>query len=255
MKELSATGRRFHGRRNPLQAQALQHGTFSNWSQKAAGGKIDQAIGKRRLVIVWTADWKITVGQAACAHERALLRLAPCAVEPDAFVAAKGTQAEFATDRQMSDLVARKHDACELDPETSGDGPRSFEVGPEGRDVAPLFQAIEMRDGMGADVLGWMVENPLDERQAEVIGVVLLICPDLVEVMIGGNSRIGVAGLARRKCCAHRRVCRKKQKPDGRPGTGNVPFRKEIAQTGNDLADAKDIRAVVRNGAVIAHAP
>jgi hypothetical protein len=48
---------------------------------------------------------------------------------------------------------------------------------------------------MGADLLGWMVENPLDERQAEVIGVVLLICPDLVEVMIGGNSRIGVAGL------------------------------------------------------------
>src|SRR5262245_37602288 len=110
----------------------------------------------------------------------------------------------------MSDLVAWKHDACELDPETSSDRPRSFEVGPEGRDVAPLFQAVEMREGMGADLLGWMVENPLDERQAEVIGVVLLVCPDLVEVMIGGNSRIGVAGLARRQRRAHCGVCRKK---------------------------------------------
>src|SRR5690242_15062597 len=195
MKKLSATGRRFHGRGDPPQAQALQDGTFSYWPQKAAGGKIDHPIDKNRLVIVRTGDRQIAVGQPGCAHERALLRLAPCAVEPDAFVAAKGTQAEFATHRQMSDLVARKHDACELDPETSGDGPRSFEVGPEGRDVAPLFQAVEMREGMGADLLGWMVENPLDERQAEVIGVVLLIRPDLVEVMIGGNSRIGVAGL------------------------------------------------------------
>src|SRR5260370_18700320 len=208
MKRPSTEGGRFHGRGDPLQAQALQHGTVSNWSQKAAGGNIDHAIDKRRLVIVWTADGEITVSQAACAHERALLRLAPCAVEPNAFVAAKGTQAQFATHRQMSDLVAREHDACERDPETSGDRPRSSEAGPERRDVAPLFQAIEMREGMGADLLGWMVENPLDERQPEVIGVLLLICPDLVEVMIGGNSRIGVAGLARRKCRAHRRVFR-----------------------------------------------
>src|SRR6201993_3032954 len=255
MKKPSATGRRFHGRGDPLQAQALQHGTVSNWSQKTAGGNIDHAIDKRRLVIVWTADGEITVGQAACAHEKALLRLAPSAVEPDAFVAAKGTQAQFATHPQMSNLVARKHDACELDPEASGNGPRSFKVGPERRDVASLFQAIEMREGMGADLLGWMVEDPLDQRQAEVIGIVLLVCPDLVEVMIGGNSRIGVAGLARRKRRAHCRVCRKKQKPDGRPGTSNVPFGKEIEQSGNDLADAKDIGAVIRNGAVIAHAP
>src|SRR5215470_10886267 len=255
MKKLSAPRRRFHGRGDPLQAQALQHGIFSDWPQKAAGGNIDHAINKRRLMIVWTANWEIAVGQTACAHERRLLRRAPCAVEPDAFVAAKGTQAQFATHRQMSDLVAREHDARELDPETSGGGPRSLEVGPEGRDIAPVFQAVEMREGMGADLLGWMVENPLDERQAEVIGVVLLICPDLVEVMIGGNSRIGVAGLVRRKCRENRRVCRKKQKPDGRPGTGNVPFGKEIEQSGNDLPDAKDIGAVIRNGAVVAHAP
>src|SRR6516164_9176119 len=111
MKKLSAPRRRFHGRGDPL--QALQHGTFSDWSQKAAGGNIDHAIDKRRFVIVWTANWEIAVGQAACAHERRLLRLAPCAVEPDAFVAAKGTQAQFATHRQMSDLIARKHDARE----------------------------------------------------------------------------------------------------------------------------------------------
>src|SRR5262249_39319111 len=130
MKKLSATRRRFHNRRDPLQAQALQHGTFSDRSQKAAGGNIDHAIDERGLVIVWTADWEIAVGQTACAHERRLLRLAPCAVEPDAFVAAKGTQAQFATHRQMSDLVARKHDACELDPETCCGGPGRLQVRP-----------------------------------------------------------------------------------------------------------------------------
>src|SRR5262249_54815340 len=161
MKKLSATRRRFHSRRDPLQAQALQHGTFSDRSQKAAGGNIDHAIDERGLVIVWTADWEIAVGQTACPDHERLLRHRPPAVEPDAFVAAKGTQAQFATHRQMSDLIARKHDARELDPETSGGDLRSLEVGPEGRDVAPLFQAVEMREGMGADLLGWMVENPL----------------------------------------------------------------------------------------------
>src|SRR5258707_11899361 len=102
MKKPSATGRRFHGRGDPLQAQALQHGTVSNWSQKAAGGNIDHAIDKRRLVIVWTADGEITVSQAACAHERALLRLAPFAVETNALVAAKGPQAQLPTHRQIS---------------------------------------------------------------------------------------------------------------------------------------------------------
>src|SRR5207245_10377100 len=99
MKKPSATGRRFHGRGDPLQAQALQHGTVSNWSQKAAGGNIDHAIDKRRLVIVWTADGEITVSQAACAHERARLRPVPCAVAPAGLVAAKGPKPAFSTQR------------------------------------------------------------------------------------------------------------------------------------------------------------
>src|SRR5258706_5957524 len=111
MKKLSATGRRFHGRGDPLQAQALQRGTVSNRSQKAAGGNIDHAIDKRRLVIVWTADGEITVGQAACAHERALLRLAPCAVGTNAVRSAKSTPGQIATHPQMSDLGSRGHDA------------------------------------------------------------------------------------------------------------------------------------------------
>src|SRR5260370_34970837 len=124
MKRPSATGRRFHGRGDPLQAQALQHGTVSNWSQKAAGGNIDHAIDKRRLVIVWTADGEITVSQAACAHERALLPLAPCAGEPNAFLAAKGTQAPSATHRRMSASLWREHAACQLDPGTSASARR-----------------------------------------------------------------------------------------------------------------------------------
>src|SRR5262249_56533440 len=115
-------------------------------------GIIEQAMDKRGLVMVWTADREIAVGQAGSTHERGLLGLAACAMEPNVFVATKGTQAKFATDRQMSrsDLIARKHDACKLDPETRGDGPRSLEVGAKGFDVAPLFQAVEMREGMRA---------------------------------------------------------------------------------------------------------
>src|SRR5215831_17484768 len=153
------------------------------------------------------------------------------------------------------DLVARKYDACKLDPETRRGGPCSLEVGAKRLDVSPLFQAVEMREGVRADLLGRVVENPLDERQAVVIGVALLVWADLVEIMVGGNSRIGVARLARGKCGEHRRVGREKQKPDRRPGTGDVPLGKEVEQSGNGLADAKDIGAVIRNRAVVTHAP
>src|SRR5262245_13633954 len=127
-------------------------------------------------MIVRAANRQVTVGQAEGAHEMCLLCLTACPVEPTALVAAKGTQAKFATHRQMRpiDLVARKHDACKLDPETRSDGSRSLEVGAKGLDVASLFQAVEMREGVRADLMGWMVENPLDEGQDEVMGVVLI---------------------------------------------------------------------------------
>src|SRR5690349_1575267 len=104
------------------------------------------------------------------------------------------------------DLVARKHDACKLDPETRGSCVRRLEVGAKRLDVASLLQAIEMREGMRSDFLGRMVENPLDEREAVIIRVALLIWADLVEVIVGGKSCVGVARLARGKCGAHRRV-------------------------------------------------
>ena len=66
------------------------------WAKKAAGRNIDEAVDQRRLMIVWTPDRQIAVGQAACAHGKGLLRTAACTVEPDAFVAAKGTQAKAA---------------------------------------------------------------------------------------------------------------------------------------------------------------
>src|SRR5262249_29605449 len=161
MKKSSAAGRRLHGRGDLPQAQALQCGSFSHRSQKAAGRNIDHSIDKHRLVVVWNADRAKTAGQAGSTRERGLSRMAAWGMEPNVFVATKGTQAKFATDRQMSrsDLIARKHDACKLDPETRGDGPRSLEVGAKGFDVAPLFQAVEMREGMRADLLGRVVEN------------------------------------------------------------------------------------------------
>src|SRR5262245_53760843 len=97
VKNSTAPSRRLHGRGDSPQAQALQRGAFSRRSKKAAGRNIDQAIDKRRLMIVWTADRQIAVRQAGCAHDKGLLRPAARAVEPDAFVAAKGAQAEFAT--------------------------------------------------------------------------------------------------------------------------------------------------------------
>src|SRR5262249_18508560 len=141
-------------------------------------------------MIVRTADRQVTVGQAGWANERGLLGRAACAVEPNTFVATKGSQAKFATHRQMSriDLVARKYDACKLDPETRSGGPRGLEVGTKRLDVSPLFQAVEMREGVRADLLGREVENQLDERQAVVKGGRLLARRAFVVQMICGNS-------------------------------------------------------------------
>src|SRR5262249_61444025 len=105
MKKLSATRRRFHGRRDALQAQALQHGTFSDRSQKTAGGNIDHAIDKRRLVIVWTANWEIAVGQAAWAHERGLLPRAPRGGGPRAAFSAQGRRSQLAPTSQPDEPV------------------------------------------------------------------------------------------------------------------------------------------------------
>src|SRR5262245_66027378 len=97
------------------------------------------------------------------------------------------------------DLVARKYDACKLDPETRRGGPCSLEVGAKRLDVSPFFQAVEMREGMRADLLGRVLEYPLDQRQAVAIGVALLVRPDLVEIMVGGKSRDYVGWVARGK--------------------------------------------------------
>src|SRR5512132_1805565 len=148
MKKFSATGRGLHGRGDPPQAHALQHGTSAHRPQKAAGWNVDHAIDEGRLMIMWTSDRQIAIDQAGCAHEAGLLAFPAASVEPNAFIAAESAQPEFATDRQMSpmDLVARKHDACKFDPDKLGGGPRSFEIGAKGLDIAPLFQAIEMRE-------------------------------------------------------------------------------------------------------------
>src|SRR5262249_4908948 len=177
VKEFPALGRRLHGRGDPPQSQALQRGAFCRRSEEAASRNIDEAVDNHRLMIVWTPDRQIAVGQAACAHGKGLLRAAARTVEPDTFVAAQGTQAKVATDRQMRriDLVARKNNACKLDPETRGGRARRLEVGAKRLDVAPLLQAIEMREGMRSDFLGRVVENPLDEREAVIIRVALLV--------------------------------------------------------------------------------
>src|SRR5262245_29921347 len=152
---------------------------------------------------------------------------------------------------RRSDLIARKNNACKLDPETRGGCARRLEVGAKRLDVAPLLQAIEMREGMRSDFLGRVVENPLDEREAVVIRVALLVWPDLVEVIVGGKSRVAVARLARGECGAHRRVRGKEEKPDRRPGAGDVALGEEIEQGGNDLPDSENICAVIRNRAVV----
>src|SRR5436309_11834928 len=112
------------------------------------------------------ADRQITVGQTGCAHEAGLLAFTAASMEPNAFIAAEGAQAEFATHRQMSrmDLVARKHDACKLDPERLGCGTRGRKISAKGIHSAALFQAIEMREGVCADFLGRVVEDLPDQR-------------------------------------------------------------------------------------------
>src|SRR5947208_2053011 len=143
MKKSSTTGRCLHGRGNPSQAQVLQQRTSPDRPQKAAGRDVDHAVDECRLMIMGAADRQIAVKQPGRAHEMRLLDLAAGSLEPNALVSAESPQANFPTDRQMSrsNLVARKSDACNLDAERRGGGPRGFEIGAKSRDITSLFQA------------------------------------------------------------------------------------------------------------------
>src|SRR5436190_21994212 len=99
MKKFSATGRGLHGRGDAPQPQALHHGSRSYRAQKTAGRNIDHTIDECRLMIMRTGDRQITVGQTGRPHNESLLSFVAGSVEPNAFVAAEGPQAKFATDR------------------------------------------------------------------------------------------------------------------------------------------------------------
>src|SRR5262249_5472087 len=165
--------------------------------------------------------------------------------------------AEFATDWQMrrSNLVARKGDACERNAERAGRGSRGLEIRAKSRDVASLFQTIKMRKGMRPDLLARAIQDLPDQRQSIVVGIALFVCSDLVEVMVGGNSCVAVARLARWKAGAQRLVRRKEEKTYRRPCAGDLALGEKVEQSGNRLTDAENIGAVIRNRALVANAP
>src|SRR5919197_1788313 len=235
----------------------LQDRALCYWPQKTAGRDVDQAVDDCRLMLRGAADRQVTVKQSRRAHEMRLLGLAAGSMEPSTLVSAESPQAEFATDRQVSrsNLVARKDDACELDTERPGGGPRGFEIGAKGLDVASLFQAIEMRNGVRPDLLAREIQDSPDQRQPVVVRVALLVYPDLDEVMVGGHSRIAVTRLARGKRGEQRLVGRKKQQTHRRPRAGDVALGEKLEQRGNDLADPENVGAVIRNCALVTNAP
>src|SRR5258707_6125461 len=153
------------------------------------------------------------------------------------------------------DLVTRKYDACKVDPQSLGRGARGLKIGTKGLRIPSLFQTIEMREGMSADLLGRIVEDSLDQREAIVVGVVLLVRPDLFKILIRGNSRIGVARLAGGKPGEQGPLRRKKQQPYRCPCAGNVALGEQIEQRGNGLAHSKDVSAVIRDRALVTDAP
>jgi hypothetical protein len=83
----------------------------------------------------------------------------------------------------------------------------------------------------------------------------LFVRSELAEIVIRGDSRVGIARLAPRKCGEHLLVRREKQQTDGGPGAGDRPPGEEIEQSGNDVAHATDIGAVVGDRALVANAP
>src|SRR5258708_13717551 len=121
------------------------------------------------------------------------------------------------------EVVTRKYDACTVAPQSLGRGASGLKIGTKGLRIPSLFQTIEMREGMSADLLGRIVEDSLDQREAIVVGVVLLVRPDLFKILIRGNSRIGVAPLAGGKPGDQGPLRRKKQQPYRCPCAGNGP--------------------------------
>ena len=70
----------------------------------------------------------------------------------------------------------------------SRSGARGREIGAKGLSTAAFLQTIEMREGMGADLLSGVAENSPDERKAIVIGILLLVRADLGKIVIGRDS-------------------------------------------------------------------
>src|SRR3954453_21473341 len=186
MKKPSATRGRFHGRGDAPQAQTLQPEIPAHGSQEPTRRDIDQAADKRRLPVVRAGQRQVAVGQTASTHEQILLAIATGSVKPGLLVTSEGTQAEFAADGQMAgtDLVARKYDACKADPEMSRGDARRLEIGAKGVSTAALLQAIEMREGMGTDLLGGVSENAPDKGESIIVWVALFVGADLGKIMI-----------------------------------------------------------------------
>src|SRR5260221_14679437 len=99
MKKLSVSGRRFHRRADAAKAQTLEQRAVSDRAQKTAGRNVDDARDDGRLMTVGAADWQITVSQARCTHEAALLAFAKRSMEPTPLCPAESTQNKFATTR------------------------------------------------------------------------------------------------------------------------------------------------------------
>src|SRR5262245_7574328 len=83
----------------------------------------------------------------------------------------------------------------------------------------------------------------------------LFVRSELAEIVIRGDSRVGIARLASGQRGEQVPVRRKKQQTDGRPGAGYRPPGEEIEQSGNDVAHATDIGTVIGDRALVAHAP
>src|SRR3954471_16293364 len=206
MKKPSATRGRFHGRGDAPQAQTLQRGIPAHGSQETARRGGDQAADKRRLPVVRAGQRQVAVGQTASTHEQVLLAIATGSVKPGLLVASEGTQAEFAADGQVdgADLVAWKYDACKADPEMSRSDARRLEIGAKGVSTAALLQAIEMREGMSADLLGGISENSRDEGESMIVWVALRVRLALRKIVIGRDSRVAIIRLARWEGRDHR---------------------------------------------------
>ena len=147
------------------------------------------------LLAVVAGDVDIAVSQPKPALEQTVV-IGRGPVHPGPLVAAHRAQSRLGACRQIvrAPLIAREHQALQLDAEQSRRRMGSLEVGSELVGRLSFLETVVMREGMAADLLAGVLGDPADQRPPVVERILLLVRSDAPNVVVGREVLVAVPG-------------------------------------------------------------